>query len=267
MNCSSARDSRASAPFRTTNRAPDSFAAASKSIRPSASPISKCSFGVKPSGKSGGAPWRRTSTLSFSSLPSGTSSNGRLGISAQRFLERRVRLALGRLEIGHGRLQARDLGLEVFGRLRVLARHRRADLLRCGVAPLLGALQVEDRGASALVERDQRFGARRQAAPRRAHASKAWGLSRMARISCMKSPEGKRPAQRPAAQHVESEARHYQNAARQAQPAARSRRRRWRPRPCRRPARAGRTARPSPPNSGRAAAPTARSRTACPHRR
>ena len=56
MNCMSARSSRASAPFSTTKRAPESFAAASKSIRPSASPISKCSFGLKPSGNFGGAP-------------------------------------------------------------------------------------------------------------------------------------------------------------------------------------------------------------------
>ena len=46
MNWPSARSSRASWPFSTTKREPDSFAAVSKSIRPSASPISKCSFGA-----------------------------------------------------------------------------------------------------------------------------------------------------------------------------------------------------------------------------
>ena len=42
MNWPSARSSRASPPLSTTKREPDSFAAVSKSIRPSASPISKC---------------------------------------------------------------------------------------------------------------------------------------------------------------------------------------------------------------------------------
>ena len=45
MKEASARSSRASAPVSTTKRAPDSFAARSKSIIPSASPSSKCSFG------------------------------------------------------------------------------------------------------------------------------------------------------------------------------------------------------------------------------
>ncbi len=45
MNCASARSSRASGPLVTTNRAPDIFAAVSKSISSSASPIAKCSFG------------------------------------------------------------------------------------------------------------------------------------------------------------------------------------------------------------------------------
>ena len=37
---------RASPPFSTTKRAPDNFAAVSKSIIPSASPSSKCCFGL-----------------------------------------------------------------------------------------------------------------------------------------------------------------------------------------------------------------------------
>ena len=44
MNWPSARSSRASPPFSTTKREPDSFAAVSKSIMPRASPISKCCF-------------------------------------------------------------------------------------------------------------------------------------------------------------------------------------------------------------------------------
>ena len=82
MNWPSARSSRASAPRRITKREPDIFAARSKSIRPSASPISKCSLGLKPSSKVGRVPMTRASTLSCSSAPSGTSSSGRLGSSS-----------------------------------------------------------------------------------------------------------------------------------------------------------------------------------------
>ena len=47
MNWPSARSSRASGPRSTTKRAPAIFAAAAKSIMPSASPSSKCCFGWK----------------------------------------------------------------------------------------------------------------------------------------------------------------------------------------------------------------------------
>ena len=79
MKAPMARSSRASAPFSTTKRAPEIFAAVAKSMRPNPSPISKCCFTAKSS--FGGAPTRRTSTLSCSSLPSGTSSRGRLGMT------------------------------------------------------------------------------------------------------------------------------------------------------------------------------------------
>ena len=81
MKLASARSRRASAPFRTTNRAPEIFCAASKSIRPSASPISKCCFGVKSS--RAGVPTLRTSTLPVSSAPSGTSARGRFGMTSR----------------------------------------------------------------------------------------------------------------------------------------------------------------------------------------
>ena len=80
MNWPSARSSRASWPFSTVKRAPDSFAARSKSIRPSASPISKCSF--TQFGRGATRPTLRTSTLSCSSAPTGTSSSGTLGSTA-----------------------------------------------------------------------------------------------------------------------------------------------------------------------------------------
>ncbi len=53
------------APFNTTKRAPEIFAAVSKSIRPNASPISKCCFGLNENFF--GLPTLRISLLSFSS--------------------------------------------------------------------------------------------------------------------------------------------------------------------------------------------------------
>ena len=76
MNWPSARSSRANPPRSTVKRAPESRAAPEKSISPSFSPRSKCSCGFS---IAGGAPTRRSSTLCFSSGPSGTSSAGGLG--------------------------------------------------------------------------------------------------------------------------------------------------------------------------------------------
>ena len=77
MNWASARSRRASGPLSTTNRAPASAAAVSKSMRPRASPISKCCLGAK--AKVGGVPCLATSLFDVSSAPSGTSGSGRLG--------------------------------------------------------------------------------------------------------------------------------------------------------------------------------------------
>ena len=77
MKAASARSSRARAPESTTNREPESLAARSKSIRPSASPISKCCRA--PPSTCAGSPQRLISTLALSSSPSGTSGAGRLG--------------------------------------------------------------------------------------------------------------------------------------------------------------------------------------------
>src|SRR5215212_7154764 len=79
MNWPSARSRRASCPFSTTKREPESFAAVSKSIRRIASPSSKCSFGAA---KLRGLPKRLFSMLPCSSAPTGTSGFGRFGISA-----------------------------------------------------------------------------------------------------------------------------------------------------------------------------------------
>ncbi len=76
MKLISARSSCAPAPISTAKRAPEIFAARSKS-RPRAAPISSCSFGVKANCRF--SPHSRTSALADSSGPSGTSADGRFG--------------------------------------------------------------------------------------------------------------------------------------------------------------------------------------------
>ena len=80
MNWPSARSMRASWLFSTVKREPESLAARSKSIMPSASPISKCS--LTQFGRAGTSPTMRLTTLSCSSWPTGTSSSGMLGNTA-----------------------------------------------------------------------------------------------------------------------------------------------------------------------------------------
>jgi hypothetical protein len=87
MNWPIARLRRATPEFSTTKREPESFAAVSKSIWPSASPSSKCSLSwLKPNSRppvfSGASPLTDFTTLPCSSAPSGTSSLGMLGIAA-----------------------------------------------------------------------------------------------------------------------------------------------------------------------------------------
>ena len=83
-----------------------------------------------------------------------------VGDRRQLRFERRSGLPLGRLQFRHCRLQARDLGAIVVGRDTILARHRDADLLGDGVAPLLRALERQDRRPALFVQRNQRFRAR-----------------------------------------------------------------------------------------------------------
>ena len=152
MNWPSARSIRASPFFSTTKREPESFAAVSKSIWPSASPSSKCSFAQF---TRRGSPHFRTSTLAVSSGPTGTSSSGTFGMiasaSSSAFV-RRPLLLLGRL---HRVLQRRDLGHQRLRPRLVLLRLRLPDLLRGGVAARLHLLQLRDRRPPRLVERDQ----------------------------------------------------------------------------------------------------------------
>src|SRR5271166_937950 len=215
MNCSSARESRASAPFSTTKRAPDSFAAASKSMRPSAAPISKCSFGLNPSGNFGGSPQRgRTSTLSFSSLPSGTSSNGRLGISASASSSRLfASLALASNSGSTALTPATSArkSAAATSSLRAMARPICFEAaLRRSCARSSSRIAARRRSSSAM--RVPAAGGRpRLASP----ASKASGSSRIALMSCMGNHlrSGRAAAKRPVAKDVEGEPRHYQKGA------------------------------------------------------
>ena len=148
MNAPSARSSRASAPFSTTKRAPEIFAAVSKSIRPSASPISKCCLRLEVE-TSAASPTLRTSLLSFSSLPTGTSSSGRLGMTAS---ASRSALSTSRsllLALGEHLLQRRHLGHQLRPPGLVLRRLGLADLLRGRVAARLRLLQLASRARGA----------------------------------------------------------------------------------------------------------------------
>ena len=104
--------------------------------------------------------------FSLSSRPSGASGPGRFGIAASSVVERGLRRLLDRLQLRHRLLDRGDFGLQRLDGGGVLARGRRADLLRGRVPPLLRLLQVRDRRAAAIVERQQLGGAGRQAAAR-----------------------------------------------------------------------------------------------------
>ena len=108
-----------------------------------------------------------------------------MGIAASSASSAAAGLPLGRLQFRHRRLEPGDLGAIIVGRDTVLARHRDADLLGDGVAPLLRGLKRQDRRPALLVERDQRFGARGLSPRRPKPLSKASGFSRIALISCM----------------------------------------------------------------------------------
>ena len=81
MNCAKARCNLATGPLRTTKREPLIFAADSKS-RPNGAPKSTWSF--TGNANSGIVPQRFTSLFSASSLPTGTASSGKLGISIKK---------------------------------------------------------------------------------------------------------------------------------------------------------------------------------------
>ena len=82
MNWLRARSRRAPRPHWTAKRAPEIFAARSKSRIPSSGPRSQWAFGSK--SKAGGSPTFRTSTLADSSGPTGTSGSGMLGTTRRK---------------------------------------------------------------------------------------------------------------------------------------------------------------------------------------
>ena len=160
--------------------------------------MSKCSFGVKSNLR--GSPQRSTSTLSCSSLPSGTASSGDVGNFRQRLVERGDRLALGLLEL-------REILLEL-ARLRPSAprrgrrpsrawRGRFPSRPRCA-APAPPATRRSPRDAYRRARADVRTKARGSGAAR--PASKAAALSRIHLMSYIEnhSAAGARPSSDPA---------------------------------------------------------------------
>ena len=176
MNCMSARDSRASPPFSTTKRAPDNFeAAASKSISPSASPISKCSLRLEPLGEN--PRFRRPSGAtpaywSFSSQTVRNASEAPAGWESRRAPPQAALCAVFSARPPIPASAPLIAATSAFSVSAAVAASLRAsglpDLLRRGVAALLRFLQVADRRAAAVVHRDQVGGAGRQAPAREA---------------------------------------------------------------------------------------------------
>ena len=207
MNCISARSSRASAPLSTTKRAPESFAAVveihqAERLADLEMLLRLEAVGKAAAARRGGAPRRCRSRPCR-----------RARRRAAGWGWRRVRSSSARA--GAPSPPPRVSGIAAFSRATsslkrlggggVLARHRRADLLRGGVAALLRLLQFEDRGAPRIVERDQQFGARRQPAARQRLRQTLPDCRESLLISCMNSPDGATPAaQQPVAEDVEA---------------------------------------------------------------
>ena len=157
MNCSSARSSRASAPFSTTKRAPDIFGRGVEIHE--AEPLAdlKVLFRLEPFRKGRRNPMLAKFDIVVLVLAVRRIGERQVGNRGEFHIERRSCLPLGRLQFRHGRLEPGDLGAKIVGRDTILARHRHADLLRNGVAPLLRGLERQDRRPALFVQRDQRF--------------------------------------------------------------------------------------------------------------
>ncbi len=98
-------------------------------------------------------------------LAVGNAVQRRIGDFRQRLVERGDSLPLGGLHRRPVFLDFRDFGLEGVGAASVLLLHRHADFLRGGVAALLRGLQLGNRRAARIVERQQRLGERLKPAP------------------------------------------------------------------------------------------------------
>ena len=101
------------------------------------------------SGAAARSPTLRTSTLSCSSVPTGTSSSGTLGMTASASSSALSSSRSRRLAVLDEALDLGDLGLQRLGQRRVLGAHGLADLLRGGVAALLRFLQLDRDGRGA----------------------------------------------------------------------------------------------------------------------
>ena len=150
MNWPSARSSRASWPFSTVKREPDNFAARSKSIMPSASPISKCSF--TQFGRVGHLADLADLDIVVLVLADRHIVERHVGDDGQFRFHSAVDLALARLARPKERLDLGDLALQPFGQRHVAGAHGVADLLRGGVAALLLRLQFAQMSAAILIQ-------------------------------------------------------------------------------------------------------------------
>ena len=147
MKLMMARSRRAPRPPSSVKRLPASLTARSASMMPRSEPKSQWGFASMPSAaKSRGVPQRRTSGLSFSSLPTGVVSDGMFGVESQDLVQLAVHfLALrgrrGKLLVDLAHALLRGLGLVLLA----LA-HERADLLGERVALCLQGFLFGDGG-------------------------------------------------------------------------------------------------------------------------
>ncbi len=142
--------------FSTTNRAPESFAAVSKSDQ-----LKFSADGVEMLlGRE--AVWEMRFLAVAADfdivvfVPCRSARHGRrkFGIAASFVLQRRERRLLRRIQLRHMRLETGHLRLQRLGQRQILLAHRLADLFRDRIAALLRLLQFEDRRAALVVERN-----------------------------------------------------------------------------------------------------------------
>ena len=214
MNCMRARSSFASAPFRDNKARPRQFRRQLEVHQPQRLAELKMLLRFEIVGE-----MRRFADPAQLDVVSlvlavGRFGGGQIGDRGEFDVELLSRRFLRRLEVGHGRLEFGDFGFERLRLGRILARHRGADFLGCGVTPLLGALQFGDRRAALLVEVDEPGRASRKAAARQG-AIKSLGIvaNHLYVVHGLFLGARKRGSQA-IPEYVEAETRHYQNRAR-----------------------------------------------------